>query len=198
MYMSDSTGSCTSYSQSDMKELVYALFFIDITGRLLEIFRIVFFSVTINWRIVRSTMKVEKGSVTWYTEKVTFRLTAVFSGSGVHPLMYIHCTRWCWYHTLLEIRVLQGFFTNTYNKPYPIGQSTFLKKYALKSYWERMHSFYFKKLLPGYILSKCNQDYNLFIKLNKCYRYPAKMLPFSLIVAIATCLSIKLIKIANY
>jgi hypothetical protein len=26
-------------------------------------------------------------------------------------------------HTLLEIRVLQGFFTNTYNKPYPIGLS---------------------------------------------------------------------------
>jgi hypothetical protein len=26
--------------------------------------------------------------------------------------------------TLLEIRVLQGFFTNTYNKPYPIGYFT--------------------------------------------------------------------------
>jgi hypothetical protein len=25
------------------------------------------------------------------------------------------------YPTLIEIRVLQGFFTNTYNKPYPIG-----------------------------------------------------------------------------
>jgi hypothetical protein len=29
--------------------------------------------------------------------------------------------------TLLEIRVLQGFFTNTYNKPYPIGFFTLWK-----------------------------------------------------------------------
>jgi hypothetical protein len=30
-------------------------------------------------------------------------------------------TRFLIKHTLLEIRVLQGFFTNTYNKPYTKG-----------------------------------------------------------------------------
>jgi hypothetical protein len=55
---------------------------------------------------------------------------------------------WLWRKccTLLEIRVLQGFFTNTYNKPYPIGFFTlwrtpksFLK--TLKGFSQREKSY---------------------------------------------------------
>jgi hypothetical protein len=40
--------------------------------------------------------------------------------------------------SLLEIRVLQGFFTNTYNKPYPIGCSRCEQK--LEVFQKKLHA----------------------------------------------------------
>jgi hypothetical protein len=49
-------------------------------------------------------------------------------------------SRWAC-HTLLEIRVLQGFFTNTYNKPYPMGFFTLWKKPAWRFFGKTFRGF---------------------------------------------------------
>jgi hypothetical protein len=62
--------------------------------------------------------------------------------------------------TLLEIRVLQGFFTNTYNKPYPMGFFTLCKK---PSRCEKPFRFFYKAWKPyrvGFVIRVGKKNLN--------------------------------------